>query len=227
MSAEDVIESQPIQLLKGDHGLPKQGLSLLVARHGVGKTAALVNFALESILDGGKVIHYTVGMTSEKTHNYYQEIFNEYCKTHPDAQSTTWAEIYSKFLVVSYMDAEKMVHDLESETKTITQGASLKPTLIIADGLDFNEQADAMLAQLKTAAEHLGVPLIASMILHRTNGGSLDLDGPITAAKAHTHHMLVLEPMSDSARIKVEFIQPNTRRELPFYFCPNDLIFRT
>ena len=66
MSEADVNESHPLRQLEQGGGLTDPGMSLLVARSGVGKSAALINFALDLLLQGKQVLHFTVGMPHDK-----------------------------------------------------------------------------------------------------------------------------------------------------------------
>jgi hypothetical protein len=228
MSEADVNEGQPFRVLGDKVDLPNSDLSLVIARSGVGKSAALINFALEMLIQGKQVIHFTAGMTSEKAHQYYQEIFNDHISSYPPATKVTWDTIYNNFMVVSYMDPANMISDLQDELNTIISSSNLNPELILVDGLEVHDQTSQDLGRIKAVAMNGKVPLVASMRIHRTGEGNIDLDGPFKIARAHTDHIYFLEPAPEKDRINLERVSDPTHAQLlPIFFCPHNLIFRS
>lgn len=226
MNAEDVIESHPLRLLEGDKSIPKGEVSLLLARSGVGKSAALINFALNEIIQGNHVFHFSAGMPSEKTHSYYQKIFGDYTRNYPKAQASSWEEVYHHFTVISYLDASKMIEDLDSEIQTILSGTDVTPSLILVDGLDFPTGSAGELSRLEDVAKKYNVKLLTSLRIHRNLAGDLDLDGPFNAAKEISSHIYFLEPDPGHDRINLELITAHGKEILSVFFCPHDFIFR-
>ncbi len=226
MSAEDVVEGHPLKMLDEKTCLPENGMGLIIARPGVGKSAVLINFALEELIQGRQVLHFCADMTSEKAHQYYREIFEEMKRTYGDAISgTTWDDVYHNFIVISYMDPHKMVNDLEAEIQTILSSADFNPSLVAVDGLDLNGVTEQALGTLKQAAQNKRVKLLASMVIHRNAHGDVDLDSPIQAAHDHTDHIYYLEPASRD-RVNFDFMSVNGPAKLPVYLCPHDFIFK-
>jgi hypothetical protein len=223
MQVEDVIECQPLRLLEKDKPLPRGEASLLLARSGVGKSAVLINFAINEIIEGNHVLHFSAGMPSEKTHRYYQKISGDYQKNYPSAD-VSWEKMYHYFTVISYLDADKMIDDLDSEIETILGSTDVRPSLILVDGLDFCEEAS--LAKLSEVAAKHNVRLLASLRIRRKSGGDIDIDGPFGIVKAHSSHILFLEPAPESHRINLELVTDEGRKPMAVYFCPRDFIFR-
>jgi len=226
MSEAEISDSHPLRQLEQGGGLADPGMSLLVARSGVGKSAALINFALDLLLQGKQVLHFTAGMPSEKTHQYYHKIYNDYTRHYPDQKKLSWEEVYHNFIVISYLEPGNMIADLEKEISTIITSASLNPHLIVVDGLEINEQtADTLRAINRAACTHK-TRILASVRIHRTADGGVDLDGPLALISSHTEHIYYLEPEPSKDRIKVDKVTNGGLTELPLYFCPHDFIFR-
>ena len=78
MDREDLITSNPLRVLgldnKAEEG--RQSLGLVMARAGLGKTAILVQIALDSMLRGNRVLHVSIGESIEKTRDRYDEILS-------------------------------------------------------------------------------------------------------------------------------------------------------
>ena len=224
MIAEEVIDNHPLRLLDEETGLPEAELSVVLARSGVGKSAVLINFALDTLLRGKRVLHFTAGMDSEKVHDYYQEIFHELSQNIPQFNGVNWPELNQLLMVISYQDANRMVGDLEKELNTLKENAHLEPTLLVVDGLDGDNATQENLNTLKAISKTYGYKTIASLTIHRNANGSVDLDRPSELVQSHSSHLYFLEPAGD--KIKVEFMTDNGLKSLPIYFCPNDLIFK-
>ena len=226
MNAEDVIESHPLRLLEEKKTLPRGEVSLLLARSGVGKSAALINFALDEIFQGKNVFHFSAGMPSEKTHQYYQKVFNDYTRHYPTAKVLHWEDIYQHFMVISYLDPGKMVRDLDTEIGTVLTGTEITPSLIVVDGLDHTSETKDQIAEMSKVAKHRQVKILVSLRIHRKENGDEDLEGPYQAAKDHVSHIYWMEPAPDKDRINLEYVTPKGNELLPVYFCPHDFVFR-
>ena len=73
------LRRSPRKLLERDgHPGPGPGhLALLLARAGVGKTAFLVDFGLDALLAGQRVLHVSLESTVEKVRTWYDDILHE------------------------------------------------------------------------------------------------------------------------------------------------------
>jgi hypothetical protein len=226
MSEADVIDSQPLSLVD-EVQVPESALSLFLARSGVGKSAVLINLALDQLLAGNQVLHFTVGMTSEKTHQYYQELFNDYKRHYPSAAAKTWSELEHHFTVVSYLETENMINDLENEMNTIVDNAGIKPSLVLLDGLEANEQTAQDLGRIKAVAQEHHARFAGAMTIHRNGDGNVDLAGPVSLAKEVACKTYWLEPSPENDRINIELMSDATHGQLlKVHFCPHDFIFK-
>ncbi|CAM2065392.1 hypothetical protein SCOR_08430 [Sulfidibacter corallicola] len=224
MIAEEVNDNHPLRLLDEKTGLPNAELSLILARSGVGKSAALINFGIDTLLKGQQILHFSAGMDSEKVHDYYQEIYQSFVRFNPEDKDHPWDELNTHLMVISYRDPDRMIADIDDEIKTIHESAKLSPALVIVDGLDFDNRTDDSLNVLKQLAATHEVRVLAAMRVHRNQHGSIDLEGPRSVAMAHTDHIYFLE--ADKDRVHVEFQTQDGQVELPIYFCSHELIFR-
>nr|MDA8163933.1 hypothetical protein [Desulfobacteraceae bacterium] len=65
MLKSELIEKNPLRIFRTAEN--RQRLGLVMARAGGGKTAILVQIALDSILRGRQVVHVSIGQSLEKT----------------------------------------------------------------------------------------------------------------------------------------------------------------
>ena len=77
MLKEDLIKKNPLRVLNplSSESLPDHRMGLVMARAGLGKTAILVQIAMDSLLRGKKVLHVSVGEGLEKVKAWYEDIF--------------------------------------------------------------------------------------------------------------------------------------------------------
>jgi hypothetical protein len=227
MNEADINESHPLRQLEKEGGLADPGMSILVARTGVGKSAALINFALDLLMQGKQVLHFTAGMPSEKTHQYYKKIFTDFTRNYPPAGKRSWEDVYANFIVISYLETANMIADLEREIGTVISSARLEPALIIVDGLEIDEQTADTLQAIQRAATAHGTRILASVRIHRDTDGHVNLEGPLQLVSSHTEHIYFLEPEPSRDRIKVDRVGSNgALHAMPIYFCPHDFVFR-
>jgi len=224
MIAEEAIDNHPLRLLDAKTRLPEAELSVVLARSGVGKTAALVNFGLDTLLKGKKVLHFSVGMDSEKVHEYYQEIFQELTREMPEISHVSWQVLNQQLLVISYQEVGKMIAELDNELKTLENHAHVSPALLIIDGLDAAHTNTSHLKQFRDVARGHGYTTLASLTIHRHTDGTIDLDTPLSLLKSQSSHVYYLEPTATG--VKLDFASEDGMVGLPIYLCPHNLIFK-
>ena len=72
MGYEPLVKQNPLRVLKLTANEKKMGL--IMARAGLGKTALLVQIALDAILRGKRVLHISIGESLDKTKLWYDDI---------------------------------------------------------------------------------------------------------------------------------------------------------
>src|SRR5262249_20984785 len=77
MYAKELNERNPLRLFEHSihGGLGPGNVGVVVARHGIGKTAFLVGIALDDAMRGRKVLHVSLDKTDDHIREFYDEIF--------------------------------------------------------------------------------------------------------------------------------------------------------
>jgi hypothetical protein len=147
----------PLRLLeKGLHGgLGVGNLGVVLAGHGVGKTAFLVGVALDELLRAGRVLHVCLDHTVAHVRAHYDTMFEELAaSTHLENGSELHAEIDRNRSIRVYPPNSLSAAKLRDAVKfEIDAGA--KPSLLILEGLDCQTLARDEVAELKALAEEL------------------------------------------------------------------------
>jgi len=147
----------PLRLLeKGLHGgLGVGNLGVVLAGHGVGKTAFLVGVGLDELLRAGRVLHVCLDHTVAHVRAHYDTVFEELAaSTHLENGRELHAEIDRHRSIRVYPPNGLTASKLRDAVKfEIDAGA--KPSLPILEGLDCQTLAQDELAEIKALATEL------------------------------------------------------------------------
>jgi len=131
----------PLRLLeKGLHGgLGRGNVGLVIAGHGVGKSAFVVAVALDDLLHRKPVLHVALDQSVQHVRDHYDTVFEELAATaHLDRPAVVRAEIDRLRRIRVYprtdCDAKRLREALELEGEL---GA--RPELIVVEGLDIRQ----------------------------------------------------------------------------------------
>ncbi|THB78513.1 MAG: hypothetical protein D6B25_03980 [Desulfobulbaceae bacterium] len=167
MAKEELISSNPLRVLgidrKAEEGT--QSLGLVMARAGLGKTAILVQIALDSMLRGNRVLHVAIGESIEKTRERYDDILALMAE---DAKISDLDEVAQNRMIMTFKEGVFSRAVLEERLKDLIQQDIFKPDCLIIDGYDFDGNGRQAMEDLKTLMADLGVAVIwFSAISHR------------------------------------------------------------
>ena len=167
MGKEDLIASNPLRVLgldrKAEEG--KQSLGLVMARAGLGKTAILVQIALDSMIRGNRVLHVSTGESIEKTRDRYDDILALTLKDH---SVEDLAEAGQKRMIMTFRENVFSRAVLEERLQDLIHQDIFKPNCLIIDGYDFDGNGRQAMEELKQLMADLGISVIwFSAVSHR------------------------------------------------------------
>jgi hypothetical protein len=155
----------PLRLLEqGLHGgLGPGNLGVVLAGHGVGKTAFLVGVALDELLRSGRVLHVSLDATVAHVRAYYDTLFEELASTkHLDDEVKVHTEIDRSRSIRVYPPNTLTAAKLREAVKLETE-AGAQPSLLIVEGLDFETLPLEDLQDLKALATELAAEVWLSV----------------------------------------------------------------
>lgn len=192
----------PLRLLeKGLHGgLGKGNVGLVLAGHGVGKTACLVGIALDDLLRGGHVLHVSLDHTVSHVRAFYDTVFEDLAATtHLEDPARIRADVDRKRSIRSYPRAGFSPGKLREAVKVESE-AGARPEMLIVEGFDFASAPPGEVEELGALARELDAELWLSAALE---GETVDgLPGAIASIEPHLSVILALEPGSDSVALR-------------------------
>ena len=152
MTGHNIIIANPFARLGNntDDIIEKGAFGAVLARAGVGKTALLVQLALNHLLRKQRVLHISLNDPVRKISLWYKEIFNHIAEQ--NAVSNTqeiWETILPDRFIMTFRVEGFSVPKLEERLTDLTEQNIFSPDLVIIDGLPFDDRIQAVLTELK------------------------------------------------------------------------------
>lgn len=170
MLKKDLILRNPLRLLghETDDILLGGGFGAVLARAGVGKTALLVQLALNSLLRDKNVLHISLDDPVEKVCLWYEEVFRNIANQYKVKQiNRLWETILPHRFIMTFKVEGFSVPKLEERLTDLTEQDIFIPHMILIDGLPFDESIRKPLSDLKTLAKNNSMHVWFTVRTHR------------------------------------------------------------
>jgi len=170
MLKEDLVERNPLRVFSQDsEGNPvKQRMGLLMARAGLGKTAILVQIALDNILRGNQVLHVSIGQSLEKTRVWYDDIIKDIVDGARLENSAELREdVMRNRLIMTFKESEFSRPKLEERLNDLVYQNIFCPTCLVIDGFDFGATERQSLTDIRELMEVMSLQVWFSAVSHR------------------------------------------------------------
>ncbi len=168
MVKQELIQRSPVRIFeKSIHGgLQVGGLGVIASRKGIGKTAVLVQIALDKLLQGKKVIHVSFTQHTDYVLSWYEDIFTEIAKKKNLENVMDVKNDLVKNRVLMNFNQDGVTSDqiLRSLRAMIVDGG-FKADALIVDGFDFSRSTFERLSSVKKFAGDLGLEVWYSCTL--------------------------------------------------------------
>lgn len=212
MYRKEINQLSPIRILeKSIHGgVGKGNLGLVMARAGVGKTACLVQIALDDLLRERPVLHVSLDQTMDHVLSWYDALFEDLAIA-MDLDDVEGARqvVQRQRMIASFIDHDLWPDRLEKTVEMFTKHLEVKPAAILVDGYPWTQHSQsenaAMIGAFKTYAKMLGAELWMSAQTHRRATGDhpTKLPPPYDAYEALIDVAIYLEPHSDEVAVRL------------------------
>jgi hypothetical protein len=160
----------PLRFLERENEdiLPEGGVGVVLARAGVGKTAILVQLALNTLLKGKNVLHISLNDPVKKVGLWYKEVFRHLTKQYEDQKTNlVWESILSQRFIMTFRVEGFSTSKLEERLTDLEEQDIFSPQMIFIDGFQIDDTARASLSDLKRLAEKRSLPVWLTIKTHR------------------------------------------------------------
>jgi hypothetical protein len=207
MLKQDLILRNPLQHLgfETEDILPEGGFGAVLAHAGVGKTALLVQLALNGMLRNRNVLHVSLNDPVNKVTLWYNEILGHLADRFEKTQiNRLWESVLPHRFIMTFRIESFTVPKLEERLNDLTEPGIFTPAIMIIDGLHCDASVGKDLIDLKKLAVKKGMRVWFTVHTHRHESPGEDgLPGSFSPLAGLFDLILVLQPEKADIHIKV------------------------
>jgi len=170
MYSKELNERNPLRLFEHSihGGLGPGNIGVVVARHGIGKTAFLVGIALDDAIRGRKVLHVSLDKTVNHVREFYDEIFMDLAHSAGlEDLAAARLEMERHRMIHTYAGGAFTTDKLRHSIQFLKEVAHFEPTCLILQGFGFEQATRADIEALRQLAAEFNVELWMSALTHR------------------------------------------------------------
>lgn len=209
MQKQELIEKNPIRHLKGESDAKDSSrMGLVMSRAGVGKTALLVQIALDSLLNDKQVVHVSVGQSLDKTRLWYDDMFKdiaEGCKL--DNAGEIHDTIMRNRMIITFNESKFSRAKLEERLHDLVQQNVIKPSCMVVDGFDFTKTDRSVLEGMRELATAMDMQIWFSAVCGEETDSRSGLPAPCAGMEDLFNTVVLLQPVHQSDCINLEIIK--------------------
>jgi KaiC/GvpD/RAD55 family RecA-like ATPase len=225
MYRKEVNERSPMRVFEGSMhgGLGRGNVGVVVSRPGVGKTALLVQIALDDLLRDRKVLHISHEHAVDHVRAYYDEILHDLAASMKlDEPGVVRVEVERNRLIYSHLghvsaspggaQGGRLWVDKILETVAFARGtAHFEPDVIILDGFDMTMASSEAVEALGKLARELSAEMwIAVQIEGEVAAGKL----PAQIDKVASHLGVVVYLQAEHEVVRLRLLKDHDNRDL-------------
>jgi predicted ATP-dependent serine protease len=154
--SKEMHERSPLRVFEQSihGGLGKGNLGVVMSRAGIGKTAFLIDVAIDDLLQERRVLHVTLEDTVERLRDFYDTLFAELRRVIRLADPLRAHLLMERNRMIhAYRGGELSVEKLRKNAEFLRDHAHFEPEVIILDGVDFQRTSNEELSGLKSLAQ--------------------------------------------------------------------------
>lgn len=214
MQKKELIEKNPIRHLNVcTESNVSSRMGLVISRAGLGKTAILVQIALDSLLNGRQVIHVSVGQSLDKTRIWYDDMFKDIaagCKL--DNPYEVYDEIMHNRMIMTFKESKLSRAKLEERMNDLVYQNVIRPSCIVIDGYDFTCADQQFLSDLKEMAKAMDLQIWFSAVSHRddTRVSGSGVPAPCHEVEGFFDTVIVLDAATKSECVDLNIVKDTT-----------------
>ncbi len=155
MAKQDLFESSPVRAFDAvtDGGLKAGELGLVTAKKGLGKTSVLVQFGMDTLLNGKQLVHVSFDQHSENVISWYDGIYTEIAKKRSiPNEAEVKEQIVRNRTILNFnqdnFNLEKVVNTLNA-----LKAGGIEVAGVVIDGVDFAKVGEEDLQSVASYAK--------------------------------------------------------------------------
>src|SRR5947208_5595847 len=169
MYSKELNERNPLRLFEHSihGGLGHGKIGVVVARHGIGKTAFLVGIALDEAMRGRKILHVSLDKTVDHIREFYDEIFMDLAHSaHLEDLPTERLEMERNRIIHTYAGKSFTIDKLRHSISFLKEYAHFNPVCLIVEGFAFERATMEDVRGFQQLAGDFNVVMCMSALHH-------------------------------------------------------------
>lgn len=231
MLKQDLTLRNPLRLLgrSTDAILSEGGFGAVLARAGVGKTALIVQIAMNSMLNNQDVLHISLNDPVDKVTLWYKEVFTLLAAQYNTVQiNQLWETIAPHRLIMTFRVDHFTVPKLEERLEDLSAQNIFIPKMMIIDGIPFNKKVRSQLQEIQTLAHHLKVHVWFTVQTHRHEQPGPDGMPPQLTNLSELFDVVIqLQPQGNEIHILALKGNDTDTKEIPLRLDPSTMLIQT
>jgi hypothetical protein len=223
MLKSEMVAKNPLRAFdqSRDGGLAPGQMGLVAAHAGTGKTAFLIQVALDNLFRGNRVLHVSVGETVSHVKVWYEEIFRDLATGYDlERAREVWREVEENRLILTFRVDAFSVEKLEERLEDLVQQGIFDPRVVLIDGLDLGSGLHTTLEASARFGRERGLKIWVALRSHREAG---DLAQVVAAEEELFQVVVGLEPGKEATGLRV-FKNPSGETTGPIHLDPRTLL---
>ena len=202
----DSIVNNPLRALGLDGkagGTGQSMMGLVMARAGLGKTAILVQLALDCMLLGNKVLHVAIGEGVDKTRTWYDDILSLLTD---GEKIESIPEVMKNRMIMTFKESSFSKAKLEERLDDLVKQNIYKPECLIIDGYDFENNDKKSLEELREFMKQRGLKMIWFSAVSHRGDKRVSADGvpaPCHEVDSLFDTVLLIKPEGDAMKLNI------------------------
>lgn len=208
MLRKDLNFRSPVEKTLGVENVTDGSFGAVLSRAGVGKTSFLVQIALTQLLENKKILHVSLDDTMEKINLRYDEGYTNLVDSigyvDPQKAVRLWEDIKPNKVGICYTEATFDTGKIRDYLKSFEKAELPLPTIMVIDGLNFDEDNTEILESLKALNREFSIFIWFAMQSHREE--ALCEDGfpiQLETRKELFDKALFLQPVDNKIQVVV------------------------
>ena len=225
MYRKEINERSPLRVFERSiqGGLGKGNVGVVMSRAGAGKTAFLVDIALDDLMRERKVLHINIDNPVEKVREFYDEIFNDLAESQKLERRERAHLIVERNRLIQTYGRDSFSMDKVKEGIALAKEHMLfDPEVIILDGWPkFSEATDEDVQQLVDLAKQYDCELWVSARARRED----ERDGrgiPTKVARFDEKLAVIIQLEPEADHIRLNLVKDHDNEDVASLFLELD-----
>ncbi|MEA2082806.1 MAG: hypothetical protein U9O82_00900 [Thermodesulfobacteriota bacterium] len=170
MVIEDFLQKNPLRVLNldADGKAIDRRMGLVIARAGLGKSAILVQIALDSLLRRKRIVHVSIGQNFDKTKARYDDVYNDIVEAYNLENATAMRdETMRNRIIMTFNESVFSVPRLQERLNDLVDQDIFRPHGLVVDGFDFTPAEKEDLIGMRKLTKKVGLNVWFSAVCHR------------------------------------------------------------